>query len=156
MNFAKVRNRLARARGSIAVSRELLEGGGIRKLSVAQRLDVVESASQCKEATQLLKALVARLATKAAIALTRSEQEPKRRLTLSKVPRQLKSALALLNKNVRDLPTSSYDLRPSHEQRVVAAREMTQIRKDCQTIMRLITTVDAPLSPVQRQAVRSP
>jgi hypothetical protein len=138
MNFAKMLNRLGRARGSIARSCELLRDGGVRKLSEAKLASVTASAGLCLNEIRKLETLISRLETKGgALVKCPVRQEPKRRLTLNMVPRQLKSALALIEKNIRDLPTSSYDLRPTLDQQRVSKREVAQIRAGCNSILQL-------------------
>jgi hypothetical protein len=129
MKFAKVFNRLGRSRGSIARSCELLDGGGARTLSESVIASVTTSVKASLSEIQKLERLVLRLETNGAKSVKRpGRQNPKRRLTLRMVPRQLKSALALIEKNVRDLPTSSYDLRPTKEQQQAADACRVELR----------------------------
>ena len=140
MNFRKLLSRLQRARGSIACSRELLSGSEAGELAPAVAASIVQVARDCDRQVRQLGRQLTKLNQRdsgASEAVPR-RRIPTRRLTIAQVDQQLKSALSLIAKNVRDLPASSYDLRPTTGELSAAKREVSQIRRDCGAILRIL------------------
>lgn len=144
MNFAKVLNRFARAGGSLSACHWLLSK---HKAVLPRQLRdaMLETMRACEKEVRRFSKLqlvtaVNRVSSQAAAP---SVQTTTPKLTFSGIGRQSKSALSLIAKNVRDLPTSSYDLRPSPVEFRVAKQECENLRRKCSEIAAELTRLSA-------------
>lgn len=135
MNFAKALNRLARALGSLSACLRLLKRHKAA-LPGEARNDLLKTARACaKEVRQfylLLSTIPVNDASSESAKPSRQSAAPK--LKFPRIRGQSKSALALIAKNVRDLPVSSYDLRPSPAELHVGREECAKLRRACSEI----------------------
>lgn len=139
--FQKINSRLARARGSISCCQSILAAHGRRELSADFRADVATTARQCDDAIRKFARLLPMTALadvpKTMIAKpNRGAQGSK--LGLAGMARQLKSGLAMIEKNVRDLPVSSYVPHPTPHELALAKYEIAQIRDAIRGIIVLV------------------
>jgi Uri superfamily endonuclease len=155
VSFREVVSRLERARGDVEASLKLLSTSldGFATL----RQGVAESADEIRKQLPLLGRVlgslevVERPTPRKSPKLNPSPGEPSARLQLSQVPRQLKAAIKLIAKNVRDLPArspttnihgglaSSYDLRPTSEELRRAGAEIRRISTAVKAILHALS-----------------
>lgn len=143
VSFREVVSRLEKARGAVEVSLRLLTSrtNGCQ----TPNPDIIKSVKAIQKQLRLLRSvlggleIVDRPAPRNRPKSNRPSGDRVARLQLCQVPRQLKAALRLVAKNVRDLPTgssasnlhgglaSSYDLHPTDEELRRARAEMRRI-----------------------------
>ncbi len=136
MNFAKVLSRLARARGSIVASHRLISDLS-GEVTESMRADFARTTEEIllalKEHRLCVNDLEVQNGDTGTCQSKTSSSESK--LVLGQASRQLKSALALIEKNVRDIPASSYDLRPTSAELKRARREIKTISNNSKLIL---------------------
>ena len=147
MNFGKIISRLDRARGVIERSRELLGSCELDSRHKEWIVGVEATICQIETAVKVHKRGVAQLGVRDAHCGKRTTSTPSKKMSLDRVPIQLLAAAGLLEKNVRDMPRSSYDLRPTPDQVKVVSRESTRIQRGCRCILETIRRDVRPLRP---------
>jgi Uri superfamily endonuclease len=147
MNFDKIINRLDRARGVIERSRELLGNCLLDRRHKRWIAGVEATIRQVESVVKVHKRGVAQLGVREAQCGKRTTSTPSKKMSLDRVPIQLKAAAGLLEKNVRDMPRSSYDLRPTPDQVKVIGRETARIQRGCRCILEMIRRDVRPLRP---------
>ena len=137
MDFPKILSRLARARGFVAHGRTLVEGAGSRRLSKEKKADICITVKQYLQATRQHLAQIVKVEGRSGDDVTRTTKakDSTSKLTLAELPWRMKSGLGLIQKNVRDFPRTSYDIRPTENQRDRAQAEISRIEDDCNGIL---------------------
>lgn len=138
MTFAKVLSRMERARGSFERGHELVQSPALVQLSADWMMSVRTTVNQVSRVLQHHERAVTDLGVCRGGGGKRKDGQPSRRLALDGLSRQLRMALGLLEKNVRDIPRTSYDVRPTNEQSTAAQQETTRIRASCFGILRAV------------------
>lgn len=155
VSFREVVSRLERARGAVEISLRLLTSRTDDRQ--ASNMEIMESVKAIQEQVALLKSVLAGLETvdrptpRKTSKHNRPPGEAVARLQLHQVPRQLKAAVKLVAKNVRDLPAlssttnlhddpaSSYDLRPTAEELRRAQLEIRRISIAAEGILQTLS-----------------
>ena len=137
-DFTKILSRLARARGSIEACRELL---GWQPCSTSDRDKIIATISDCQVGIQKHLKVMSKLPARDGKKVIKkpAAKPSEHKLQIGMVPRQLASAMSLIKKNADNLATSTYDLRPTSDQRSKAQIEISRISEDCEVILRLLT-----------------
>lgn len=139
--FQKINSRLARARGSIVCCQNVLSAHGCRALSSDVQADIKKTARKCGVNVRSFAKLLSKSPVNYSLEPVLAKpvrRAPESKLGLAAVPRQLKSGLSMIEKNIRDLPASSYDLRPTEHELEVAKQEIATIQKASRGIILLV------------------
>lgn len=135
MDFKKILSRMVRVRGFVEQGQALIGAHGRDELQADWIIDVETTTRQFESVLKKHVQIVSKLSMSEVEIDKPSSGKPSKKLTLEKLPQLLKAALGLIEKTVRDIPRSSYDLRPSMEQRKAAKSETSRIHKACRSIL---------------------
>lgn len=140
ISFTEIVSRLARARGSIERCRELLETNHNFKSADQSVAGIHATVTECDNLAAQLNRSLKRLSVKEPVEQVQSRVASRgigrpSRMTIERVPGQLRSARALLAKNLRDVPILPEDIRPTSDQRRRSQAEILQIRRECKRLL---------------------
>ncbi len=146
MTFGKLLSRLARARGAITAGLFLIPR--IRSQQTRCELDkITYHVDQYEIELRKFKSLVESLATNGETThpVSQSKQHVARetKVTPKRLHVQLASGMSMILKNNRDIPRTSYDLRPSKEEKARMLGEINELQMLANQLATAVATCDA-------------
>ena len=124
MDFAKILTRIGRAKGPLRVACEVLKPQ-LGALNEAARSSIIESLAAYQPQIKELSRQIRDMETVDVVRTKYRPSKPANKLKLDLLHRQVAGGLGCLKKTNRDIPRSSYDLRPTPEQK---ARALVQLK----------------------------
>lgn len=128
MDFKKILSRIGRAKGPLRIACEILKPqlNGLDERALAS---ISKSLAAYKPHILELTGLIRGMETFEIPLRKQPPAKPENKLPIRKLPGQLASGLSMLVKTNRDIPRSSYDLRPTAEQKTRALEQLKLTRK---------------------------